>query len=264
MDITCAIPTIGRTETLPAVLNSIAFQTRRISELVLLDEALDPVTENYAVSQALDYLSLIGVRVVVLRERNRKGIGPARYRLCEEAKHDLVLQVDDDVVLAPKCVEYLLPYVEGAYSWAVPSCFLVSATISSEGYLSELVSSDDERVVSLIARYPWFAPYFRYTDDHVLRLSMAGTQAILLDKKEVIRKCSGLLQLGRLPREDIYLTSKLGCGMFISRASCLHYEHPSQKERGSWDREVFYRLHYAVNEMPENYASFMGGNLGDV
>lgn len=264
VNVSCAIPTIGREETLPSVLNSIAFQRDRVDELILLDESPNPVTENFAVSQALDWLSILGVRVVVLRERNRKGIGPARYRLCEEARNEFVLQVDDDVVLHPECLNKMFPFIGQEYRWVVPTCLLVSSTYSSEGYLDQEIYSDDPRVAPLTEKYPWYKPYFRYLDPQEVELPMAGTQAILLNRDSVLKECEGLLKLGKLPREDTYLTTKLAPGMFVSPALCVHYEHPTQRERGNWSKEVFYQLHYSVNEMPENYVTFMGGITKDV
>jgi glycosyltransferase involved in cell wall biosynthesis len=257
--VTCAIATIGREETLPAVLNSIAFQSYSISELILLDESARPVTENYAVNQALDYLSLLGIRVVVLRQRIKRGIGPARYLLCEEACCDLVLQVDDDVVLHPDCLHHLVTSRDPVLSWAVPTCQLVPAFLSLDGYLDQPVDSDDPRVTMWTDKYPWFVPYFQYTTPVVCELSSAGTQAILLDRHEVVERCSGLKELGRLPREDIYLTASLGPGTFVSPALCLHYEHPSQLDRDNWSKSMFYRLHTAIQESPEDFVDFLGG-----
>jgi len=52
--VSAVIPTIGRIETLPVVITALGFQTHPIDELILLDEAKTPVTEAYAVNQALE------------------------------------------------------------------------------------------------------------------------------------------------------------------------------------------------------------------
>ena len=257
--ITCGIPTIGRTETLAATLNSIAFQTFQIDELILLDESEKPVTESYAVSQALDYLSLLGVRVVVLRERRRLGIGPARFRLCSEARNWGLLQVDDDVVLHPRCLEELIPHVNFDCPWAVPTCLLVNPELATGMHLDEKVDRQDPRVLEWTTKYPWFIPYFRYRSSFCCDLAMAGTQAILLDAGAVIDRCRGLLTLGKLPREDSYLTSQLGTGKFVSDALCVHYEHASQVDRGNWKSSMFYRLHQAIQASPRTFINFIGG-----
>jgi len=257
--VTCGVPTIGRTETLAATLNSIAFQHQHVDELILLDESTVPVTENYAVNQVLDMMSMFGVRVVVLRERKRSGIGSARYRICSEARNPLVFQVDDDVVVHPSCLGHLIPLVDMACAWAVPTCLLIQPGLSTGFYIDTPVDRNDHRVLEWTSKYPWFVPYFRYTTSFVEKLPMAGTQAILLKASVVLEKCQGLKLLGNLPREDTYLTSMIGPGKFSSDALCVHYEHGSQVDRGQWLDSMFYRLHLAISKSPNKFVEFLGG-----
>jgi len=260
--VTVAIPTIGREEMLPAVLNSIAMQTHRVDELIILDEAAKPVTENYATRQAMDLFSLQGTRVVLLRERRKKGIGYARYRLAEEARNDLVLQVDDDVVLRPDCLQELVAamqgFQEGHCNWAVPECLLVPSDLVSDGYMDDIVVPSDPEVTKWTDKYPWFIPYYQYSREVVMGLSCAGTQCILLRKQQVLEKCSAVKDMGRLPREDTVLTSLLEYGVFTSRAKCIHYEHESQTDRSNWGTSMFYRLHEKAMNDPEQFAAFLG------
>jgi GT2 family glycosyltransferase len=260
--VSAVVPTIGRVETLPMTLTSIAFQVPMVDELILLDEADGPVTENFAVSQALDLLSIYGVKVKVIRSRRRKGIGPARYLLVGEAKFDLVLMVDDDVVLRPGCLEHLLHAINtssfGQYQWAVPSCLLIPKNLSLDGYCDEAVFSTDPRVVRWTEEYPWFIPYFRYIDTVIKEIGCSGTQAILLRKRGFLKECELICKLKRLPREDTLMTVLMGTGMFTSLAECVHFEHISQVDRGSWELSMFYRLHESVLKNPKGFVELMG------
>lgn len=260
--VTVAIPTIGREEMLPAVLNSIALQSYPVDELIILDESSKPVAENYATRQAMDLFSLQGTRVVLLRERRKQGIGHARYRLAEEARNDFLLQVDDDVVLRPDCLMELFTaltiFQSGVCNWAVPECLLVPSDLVSDGYIDSPVYPDDPKVVEWTGKYPWFVPYYQYRSDVLDYLSCAGTQCILLRKEKVLEKCSAIKDMGRLPREDTVLTSLLGKGVFTSTAKCIHYEHMSQTDRSNWGTSMFYRLHEKAMNDPEQFAKFLG------
>ncbi len=259
--VTVAIPTIGREEMLPAVLNSIALQTYPVDELIILDESAKPISENYAIRQALDLFSLQGSRVVLLRERRKKGIGHARYQLAEESRNGLILQVDDDVVLRPECllklVAALCVYNGGSCSWAVPECLLVPSDLVLDGYLDRVVSPDDPEVVKWTSKYPWFIPYYRYDREMLADIPCAGTQCILLRTNDVLENCDAITRLGRLPREDTVLTSLLGDGVFTSSAKCIHYEHPSQTDRSNWGTSMFYRLHEAALRDPSGFVKFL-------
>lgn len=255
--VSVVIPTVGRVEVLPTVLTALSFQTHQIDEVIILDEAKTPVMENYVVNQSLDVLSLQGVRVKVLRNRKPEGIGSARLALVEEARNEMVLMVDDDVVLLPSCVEHLLAGVNG-FNWAVPTCRLIPADFTSDGYIdTEIVDPMDPRVTVFTSKYPWFVPYFRYQPGYRVALSYAGTQAILLRRSTFLKHNRDLGSLGKLPREDSVMTKRMGLGVFISEAETLHYEHKSQVGRANWSKSVHYRLHEAAARDPEAFVQLM-------
>lgn len=261
--VTVAIPTIGRVETLPAVLYSIAMQQHaHVAELLLLDEADSPVTENFAVNQVLDLLSLMEVQVRILRNRRRAGIGNARIRLALEAKNDRLMMVDDDVLLRPYTMAALYRALEehrAVAHWAVPSCLLVNKGLDLDGYLDERVSRDDPRVTKWTEKYPWFIPYYLYRERFTRLLPVAGTQAILIrHRKRLIDSAMGMVQLGSLPREDTYMTRKMGLGVFTSVGVCDHIEHLDQKNRLLWGSSMFYRLHEAAMARPDDFVDLLG------
>lgn len=259
--ITAVIPTIGRVDTLPALLASLAFQTVPIAELIILDESKTPVSESHTVNQAMDVLSVQGTEVKVLRSRRRSGIGAARYKLASEASNELILMIDDDVVLRPDCLEGMVSAMmesKERVPWVVPVCFLVPAAMELDGYTDQKVSYEDPEVQRWIKKYPWFLPYFRYEEEFVEEVECSGTQAILI-RKSVTKKWAEVASLGNLPREDTYMTTISGPGLFTSVSECLHFEHKSQVDRGNWDRTLFYRAHEAVISDPKGFVKLMGG-----
>lgn len=256
--ISVCIPTIGRVETLPTVLYSLAIQ-EGISEVLIYDEASKPVCESFAVNQILDLLSLKGVQTKVIRKRGGKGIGPARAALIVEASCDHIFLLDDDVVVAPRCIDILEEYLIEGYAWAVPSCLLLNASLGLDGYTDREVSSEDPSVMQWVEKYPWFAPYFRYADRVVCRdLICAGTQCIGLNRNEAVKALGELCASRALPREDTLLTRLIGPGVFDSLAVCYHVEHSNQQNRGEWESRMFYRLHEVIIENPRKYIELMG------
>lgn len=255
-DISVVIPTVGRVETLPTVLTALSFQTYPIKEVIIYDEAPTPVMENYVVNQALDVLSLQGVGTKVIRNRLLKGIGAARYKMAKEARSTFVLMIDDDVVPLPDCLEHLAG--DSEYPWVVPTCRLIPAGFTSDGYIdSEIVQPDDPRVAQFTAKYPWFVPYFRYPKDYSQIIPYSGTQAILLNRAKFLEVNGDLSELGRLPREDSVMTKRMGVGLFVAAAETLHYEHKSQVGRANWSSSVHYRLHQAAAHDPEAFVKLM-------
>ena len=254
---TVAIPTMGRVETLGMTLFSVFQQMGGlVKEVLILDEAKIPVCESYQVNQAIDLLCLNSVEVKVLRSRDRKGIGPARWRLVSEARGALVMMVDDDVALDANCIfelEYCLR--EGSLPWAVPHCLLIP-DMGLDGYRDKVVSRSDKDVVKWVSKYPWFLPYFRYDEVVEERLRIAGTQAILFRRDEFLQTCVGIESFGKLPREDTYITTSMGEGGFTSKAECYHFEHNAQQER-TWGREMFYKLHEIIAEHPEEWRKLL-------
>lgn len=254
--VTAVIPTIGRVDTLPTTLTALAFQSHPIDEVILLDESKSSVMRTESVAVALDLLAVQGTRVKILRSRRRGGIGAARVQLIEESSNDLVLMVDDDVVPRPLCLERLVDAIkEKRCLWAVPTCFLVPANITSEGYIDTKVSREDPRVIEWIRRYPWFLPYFRYTESFVEDCTVAGTQTILL-KQSALPLFEGMANLGNLPREDTYMTTAMGVGAFTSKTECVHYE--SSMDRGNWEAAMSTRIYQAVIKHPREWLSLMG------
>lgn len=104
--ISAIVPTIGRIDSLNALLESLAAQTCRIDEVVIASadrETCDCVTNAKWSSAGLV------VRCVVVSPPNA-----VRQRLAaiEVARGDYFLMLDDDVVLEPDCVQHMLALLE--------------------------------------------------------------------------------------------------------------------------------------------------------
>lgn len=254
MKITAVIPTVGRPEILNSVIFSI-FQQNFVDEFILLDESDIPTYRQYQVEQAIDLLSRKGVKIKIIRERNKKGIGSARVRLVEESSNDFVLMVDDDVVLGKDCVSFLAYGMDISNTWSVPSCILVSK-VYPDGYIDKVVKREDPIVEQWVNKYPWYLPWFEYDRHFVEKLSVAGTQAILLNKSVFLDKARDIEKFGNLPREDTYMTVKMGQGVFVSSAKCYHFVCPSQQER-MWDNNMYYRIHTKIIENPDRFKDFI-------
>lgn len=259
-EVSVGIPTMGRVDTLPTVLYSLLVQTHRITELVLLDEAPRTVMLTPAITQVLDLLAMQGVEVKIIRRRPRRGIGAARMLLAQEAKCPMLLMVDDDVIIRPNMLELLDREIERAgesVAWAVPMCFLVCAMTEKDGYVDRPIRRKDPAVLKWTEKYPWFVPYFQYEEDFVEALEVAGTQAILWRREDLLLHGSEVVRLDVLPREDTYLTKVTGPGIFVSKARCDHIVHDSQETRGEWSSSMFYRLHHAIQRDPEGFLKLM-------
>lgn len=254
MKVTAAIPTIGRPEMLNSVLFSIGQQSD-IDEFILLDESDISVCEQYQVSQALDLLSRKGIKVKILRERKRKGIGNARVRLAEESSNDWVLMVDDDVVMDWNCCSLLASEAEKSGTWAVPSCILVSK-IYPDGYLDSPVDRDDPFVKMWVRKFPISLMWHEYKTSFTEKVRMSGTQCILFNREKLLEKASGMRMFGGIPREDAYMTVRMGEGVFVSQAKCYHFVSPRDQER-SWNDSMFYRLHDRILSNPEGFREFI-------
>jgi GT2 family glycosyltransferase len=108
MKISAIVPTIGRPESLQALLDSLAAQTRLVDEVIVADASVDD-----GVKGILADFENQSARIRV----NRVAVHPPnavrqRTAAIEVAHGDLLLFLDDDVVLEPDCVEQMLSLLE--------------------------------------------------------------------------------------------------------------------------------------------------------
>lgn len=253
--ISVGVPTIGRVEVLNSVLVGVLNQGMA-DELILYDEADVPVTDSYQVNQALDALSLSGTKVKIIRNRRRQGIGAARYHIAEEAKNEYLCMVDDDVVMEPGCLKAMFEVMtQHRKFWSVPYCLMVPK-VGYDGYRDDVVENNDPDVLRWLEKYDWFYPYFDFFEPVEKEISASGTQCILVNREVMLTRTKALLDFGSIPREDTFMTRKMGSGIYTNKARCIHFSHESQEGR-FWSKSMFYRLHEAAIRDPDAFAEVL-------
>lgn len=99
------MPTIGRPDSLRALLDSLAAQTRRVDEVIVADASNDRETQTLVANSKFD----LAVKHITVQPPNA-----ARQRTAaiEKARGEYLLFLDDDVVLEPDCVDHLLALLD--------------------------------------------------------------------------------------------------------------------------------------------------------
>ncbi|HSD46059.1 MAG TPA: glycosyltransferase [Pyrinomonadaceae bacterium] len=105
--ISAIVPTIGRPESLRALLDSLIAQTHKVDEVIVADASVDDFTQ-IIVSNFVLKSALIVNRVAV----HPPNAVRQRTAAINVAHGDLLLFLDDDVVLEPDCIEQLLSVLE--------------------------------------------------------------------------------------------------------------------------------------------------------
>src|SRR5688572_1481354 len=101
--ISAIVPTIGRVESLSALLESLAAQTRRVDEVIVA--SADQETSDFINNTNWD----VAVRCIVVTPPNA-----VRQRMAaiDISCGEYLLFLDDDVVLEPDCVQHMLALLE--------------------------------------------------------------------------------------------------------------------------------------------------------
>ncbi|HET9527506.1 MAG TPA: glycosyltransferase family A protein, partial [Pyrinomonadaceae bacterium] len=104
--ISAIVPTIGRLDSLNALLESLATQTCRVDEVIVA--SADQETCDFIDNARWDAVGLV-VRCIGVSPPNA-----VRQRMAaiEIARGEHLLMLDDDVVLEPDCVQHLLALLE--------------------------------------------------------------------------------------------------------------------------------------------------------
>lgn len=93
MTLTVVVPTLNRREELARLLGTLAAQTRRPDELLVVDGARDPAVE--ALVRAQPYSKVVYLPF-------RPGLTAARNHAISRAKGDVIVFLDDDLTLEPE------------------------------------------------------------------------------------------------------------------------------------------------------------------
>jgi GT2 family glycosyltransferase len=106
--ISAIVPTIGRADSLRALLESIAVQTRRVDEVIVADASTDPDTKKVVADLRWQEAGLVVKHVPVCPPNAVR----QRMAAIEIARGENLLILDDDVVLEPDCVQQLAALLE--------------------------------------------------------------------------------------------------------------------------------------------------------
>ena len=119
MSISAIVPTIGRAESLHALLKSLSVQTCRVDEVIIADASNDSETAKVIVDQKWHDAGLVVRRVAV----HRPNAVRQRMAAIETSRGENLLMLDDDVVLEPGCVQHLTAVLEDPAVVAVSADF---------------------------------------------------------------------------------------------------------------------------------------------
>ncbi|MCA1576080.1 MAG: glycosyltransferase [Acidobacteria bacterium] len=105
--ISAIVPTIGRPESLRALLESLAAQTRLVDEVIVADASVDERVDKFLAN--FEKQIALNVNRVAVHPPNAVRQRTAAINL---AHGDLLLFLDDDVVLEPECVARMIELLE--------------------------------------------------------------------------------------------------------------------------------------------------------
>jgi len=106
--ISAIVPTIGRAESLRALLESLAGQTRSVDEVIVADASENAETAKLAANPKWQREGLVVRQISV----NPPNAVRQRMAAIEIARGENLLMLDDDVVLEPECVQHLAAILE--------------------------------------------------------------------------------------------------------------------------------------------------------
>ena len=123
MTISAIVPTIGRANSLRALLESLAEQTCKVDEVIVADASSDSATAELIAAPKWHDARLAVKRIAV----HRPNAVRQRMAAIEIARGENLLMLDDDVVLEPDCVQHLMAVLE-----ADPAVVAVSADFNNQ------------------------------------------------------------------------------------------------------------------------------------
>ncbi|MEO9806573.1 MAG: glycosyltransferase family 2 protein [Reichenbachiella sp.] len=101
------IPTYNRPEQLKEAVNSVLDQRLEDLEIIIIDDASDPESQNQ-----IDAISSLSSRVHLKRNMSNSGVPTCRNIGLENAKGDYILFLDDDDVLLPNMLKQSIEVIE--------------------------------------------------------------------------------------------------------------------------------------------------------
>lgn len=218
-----------------------------ISEIIILDSGEIPVIEDESLITVLDALKDYGIPFKYLRDKPR-GIGPARYRLLEEARTDRAIMIDDDVMVSGNFIREVTRFDEFTQEFAfrVPCCWIATDYLGVKD-LDRTPKTALEALEIAGSRHH-ILPYMRYVEgsNFISDIRYCGTQCIDLSVHLALQATELKNWRKGAPREDTYLTKMLADvgdqfgmhGALVTNAYSYHLEHNTQKREWANHDEV--------------------------
>ena len=240
--ISVLIPTTGRS-TLSAVLSQLIYF--RVGEVIIYDSGEVPSYSRDDVMIVCEALLKSGIEVQYVRAE-ALGIGYARADLIDRAFFDTCLFLDDDVLLPVDALEqmyqtFIDPKYNNGKGFVAPCCIIAADFLGVKGLKREPIRLED---LDPRTTPDHVLPYYQYKGTPWIPLKYCGTQALLFSKKSAEPAKEVLFNWKKgEPREDTYLTSKMGKGWLATSAVCWHLETDRQtREWKNKDEERGYEL----------------------
>jgi GT2 family glycosyltransferase len=248
--ISAIIATVGRPEMLRLCLHSLAKQTVRISEVVVVHCGDD--AETFAVTQDACWLEAgMEVRYFHYQERN---CAQQRNFAVERAKYGNLLLVDDDVEVDPRWVEELFKPI-----WSDPEVGATMGNLINQSIATPTLFWRIYRIV-MYGRVKGFEPGrligaalpngFPPTAQTPIPCEWIGGGASAL-RREAFESVRGFASFftGSSPGEDLdlgYRLSRLWKVYYVPSAKCIHHQSPSGREETKRQQYLSMRARFGI------------------
>ncbi|HKY43145.1 MAG TPA: glycosyltransferase [Pyrinomonadaceae bacterium] len=248
--ISAIIPTVGRSELLRLCLDSLARQTVRVSEVVVVhcgdDEATFNVTNDPRWREAG-----MDVRYFLYGERN---CAQQRNFAIERANYDNLLLIDDDVEVEPNWVQELFKPI-----WNDPTVGATMGRLVNQPLARPTPFWRIYRIL-LHGRVTGFEPGrligaalpngFPTTAHNPIPCEWIGGGASAL-RREAFKSVGGFASFftGSSPGEDLdlgYRLSRKWKVLYVPSAQCIHHQAPSGREEPDRQQYLSMRARFGI------------------
>ena len=248
--VSAIIPTVGRAEPLRVCLESLAKQTVRIAEVVVVHCGNDP--ETLAVTKENRWREAgFEVRYFHYPERN---CARQRNFAIEQAKHDYLLLIDDDMEVDPHWVEELFKPIwtdeaVGATMGRVVNQPLARPTFFWRLY-RRLLHGQREGLKPGKLIGAALPNGFPTTAEQQLACEWIGGGSSAL-RREAFESVGGFASFftGSSPGEDLdlgYRLSRKWKVLFVPAAKCVHHQSPSGREQSDQHQYLSMRARFGI------------------
>jgi GT2 family glycosyltransferase len=230
--ISAIVPTIGRAESLRALLESLVIQTRKVDEVIVADASKDPETARALEDPRWQRAGLEVKRIAVYPPNAVR----QRQAAIEIARSENLLILDDDVVLEPDCVQQLLAVLEENNEVVAVSADFNNQTWPAPTRLWQLYLRRVARIESQAWQGRVVGPLLRFGFDPVpdgpTPIEWLGTGNSLVRRSAFLRAggFSDFFLHRCTINEDVDLglkLSKIGRIMFCPAARMAHHHAPA-------------------------------------